>query len=51
MAEAAPNRVSDRAASAGAGAGTAAGAGRGTILIVEDDTAMRTMLREALEAR
>src|SRR6266540_527343 len=49
MAEAAPNRVSDRAASAGAGAGTAAGAGRGTILIVEDDTAMRTMLREALE--
>jgi DNA-binding NtrC family response regulator len=48
MAEAAPNTVQDsvKASEPATGVG---GAGRGTILVVEDDAAMRTMLREALE--
>src|SRR5687767_6000903 len=60
MAEAAPNTVpsSEKAsekASVNASAKTGepamapGGSGRGTILVVEDDAAMRTMLREALE--
>src|SRR6185503_7521785 len=46
MPEAAPKTVSESEPGPGA-PGT--GSGRGTILVVEDDAAMRTMLREALE--